>query len=192
METFAPRRAWNYDRFCSAAAAKKMADAYLDSCLCSQTFALVAEVKGAPVGVIMGRESNGRRCPVALRLRRLRSVLGLSLSKEGRAAAELFARIREIDRQLLSSCGKTYEGELVLFVINEQCRGMGLGRKLFRAASERMAARGISSWYLFTDTSCNYPFYEHLGLTRRCEAKRTMAAGGEQGEMTFFLYDGQG
>lgn len=25
------------------------------------------------------------------------------------------------------------------------------------------------NFYLFTDTSCNYGFYEHQGMVRRCE-----------------------
>ena len=32
-------------------------------------------------------------------------------------------------------------------------------------------------------------FYEHLGLKRRCEKKQVVDVKGEQGEMTFFLYD---
>ena len=58
-----------------------------------------------------------------------------------------------------------------------------------RQVVDYMKSRGISAFYLFTDTSCNYPFYEHLGLTRRCEKKQVVDVKGEQGEMTFFLYD---
>ena len=65
----------------------------------------------------------------------------------------------------------------------------GLGRKLFQTVVDYMKSRGTSAFYLFTDTSCNYPFYEHLGLTRRCEKKQVVDVKGEQGEMTFFLYD---
>ena len=80
-------------------------------------------------------------------------------------------------------------GEVTFFAIHEKCRGKGLGRKLFQTVVDYMKSRGISAFYLFTDTSCNYPFYEHLGLTRRCEKKQVVDVKGEQGEMTFFLYD---
>ena len=54
-----------------------------------------------------------------------------------------------------------------------------------------MKSNGISEFYLFTDTSCNYPFYEHLGLTRCCEKKQLIDVKGEKGDMTFFIYEYQ-
>ena len=66
-----------------------------------------------------------------------------------------------------------------------------MGRKLFESVVAYMRSHDISEFYLFTDTSCNYPFYEHLGLTRRCEKKQVIDVKGEIGDMTFFIYDYQ-
>lgn len=60
--------------------------------------------------------------------------------------------------------------------------------KLFQTVIDYMKSQDISNFYLFTDTSCNYPFYEHMGLTRRCEKKQII---GEKGDMTFFIYEYQ-
>lgn len=67
---------------------------------------------------------------------------------------------------MLDNCSKQYEGELAFFALNEDYRGMGLGRKLFDEAKKYMEKEEIPDFYLFTDTSCNYKFYEHMGLKR--------------------------
>ena len=60
---------------------------------------------------------------------------------------------------------------------------------MFYMAVEYLRSQNIREFYLFTDTSCHYPFYEHLGMTRRCELQHTMQVAGESEAMTFFLYD---
>lgn len=183
------RETWKYDRFCSPKTAKKMADVYLNSCLVNQTFIRVAEMNGEPVGIIMGKNIQDHKCPFSLRLRWLRSIISLYLSKEGRDVSKIFSCVQGIDKELLSHCSEDYKGELAFFAIREKCRGKGIGRKLFQAAVDDMRANGISKFYLFTDTTCNYPFYEHMGLVRRCEKQQEISVNGERESMTFFIYD---
>ena len=85
--------------------------------------------------------------------------------------------------------GKDYKGELSFFAVSETCRGKGLGRKLSETLVDDMRSQNIPDFYLFTDTSCNYPFYEHLGMIRRCEKKQSVKVNEERGDMTFFLSD---
>ena len=183
------REAWQYDRFCSPRTAAGLAKVYLTSCLINQTFIRVAEVDGQPAGVIMGKDIARHQCPLSLRLKWLRSIVELSLSKEARTVSRVFTRVQEIDDELLAASGKNYQGELAFFAVGADCRGKGIGKLLFEAVVEEMRSCGIPEFFLFTDTSCNYPFYEHMGLTRRCEKHWTMEMGGRREEMTFFLYD---
>ena len=44
-------------------------------------------------------------------------------------------------------------------------------------------------FYLFTDTTCNYGFYEHQGMIRRLEKEHTFHIKGQQRVMNFFIYD---
>ena len=46
-----------------------------------------------------------------------------------------------------------------------------------------------SYFFLFTDTTCNYPFYERRGMERRGERVHTFAAKGKSGTLTMFIYD---
>lgn len=185
------REAWKYDRFCTPKTASKMARVYLNSCLINQTFTQVAVINDTPVGIIMGKNIQKHKCPLTLRIKWMASIISLYISKEGREISKIFECVQGIDKELLSRCGKEYKGELAFFAISEQCRGKGLGRKLFETAVDYMRSQNIPEFYLFTDTSCNYPFYEHIGLMRRIEKKQVINVKGEKGDMTFFIYDYQ-
>lgn len=185
------RETWKYDRFCSPKTAAKMARVYLSSCLTNQTFTRVAVMDDTPVGIIMGKNIEKHQCPLMLRMKWIASIISLYVSKEGQEISKIFQCVQGIDQELLSGCEKNYKGELAFFAISEKLRGKGLGRKLFQTVVDYMQSQNIPEFYLFTDTSCNYPFYEHLGLTRRCEKKQAIHAQGQTGDMTFFIYDFQ-
>lgn len=59
--------------------------------------------------------------------------------------------------------------ELQLFVVSSRSRGHGVGGTLFRRMKRRLSAYGVERYYLHTDTSCNYSFYDHQGLERIAE-----------------------
>lgn len=183
------RETWKYGRFCCAKVAKKMAKVYLNSCLIEQTFTRVAVINHIPVGIIMGKNIQKHKCPLKLRIKWLKSIVSLFVSKEGRKISKIFGSVKGIDEELLADCDKKYKGEVVFFAISEKCRGKGLGRRLFQTVTDYMKSQHISEFYLFTDTSCNYPFYEHLGLIRRCEKKQVIDVNDEKEEMTFFIYE---
>ncbi len=182
------RDTWNYDRFCSQKTAKKLARVYLDSCLADQTYTQVALMKDTPVGIIMAKKIAARRCPLRLRLNLGFSVVSLLSSQEGRAVFRAFWEVDKIDRDLLSE-SKPYDGELAFFAVSRSCRGIGIGKMLFQRAIEYMKAQKISSFYLFTDTSCNYGFYEHQGMRRKGAKECSMEIGGQTEKFEFFLYD---
>ena len=145
----------------------------------NQTFTQVALVDEVPVGIIMVKDRREKRCPFRLRLRMLLSVASLFLSKEGRMVTRFFSGVEEIDRQLLQDTQTEYQGEIAFFAVNSRYRGIGLGKKLFDAARDYMRNRRISNFFLFTDTTCNYPFYERRGMERRGERVHTFAAKGK-------------
>ncbi len=183
------REAWHYDELCSGVAAAKLADIYLSSCLINQTYTQVAVADGVPVGIIMGKNRKTHRCPLSLRWQFLTSLLSLCLCKEGRTVSKIFVDVEAIDKELLAQCTKDYPGELAFFAVSAACRGKGIGKALFEHLKAYMKSQNISSFYLFTDTSCNYPFYEHAGMKRRQEKAHTFITPTQKREMRFFLYD---
>lgn len=183
------REAWHYDQMCPPQTAKKMAKAFLSSCLANQTFTQVAVLKGRAVGVIMGKNIGKHRCPVQYRFRQIASIFSVLADKAGRRISSIFKNVSEIDRELLKRSNMKYQGELAFFAVREDCRGLGVGKRLYEKLLSYMKSQQIQHFFLYTDTSCNYPFYEHQGLKQRCRESHVFSIKDKKEEMIFFLYD---
>nr|WP_122012518.1 GNAT family N-acetyltransferase [Maliibacterium massiliense] len=184
------RKTWHYDAFSSPKTAAKLARVFLSSCLANHTFSRVALRDEKPVGIILGKDIAAYKCPFGARLKQLWAILSLLLSREGRRVSKIFGNVSGVDKALLEDCGKAYPAELVLFAVDPACRGEGIGKMLFQSFLDYMRAQRLKEFYLFTDTSCNYGFYEHQGMTRRQEQTRVFTINGQPAEMHFFIYDG--
>lgn len=181
--------AWNYNDLCSSKTAHKMAKVFLSSCLTNQTYTRVALLDNQPIGVIMAKDSKSHKCPLKYKMKQAFAIISLYLSKEGRSTSQIFSNVNEIDRELLEKCKKEYEGELAFFAISSKARGKGIGKKMFNDMLEYMKSQSINNFYLFTDTSCNYGFYEHQGMNRCAEQSQSFIIKGKEAKMTFFIYD---
>lgn len=185
------RETWHYDEFSSPKTASKLARIFLSSCLTNYTFSRVALDNGVPIGIILAKNISIHRCPFQLKIQQYKAIVSLLLTKEGRKVSKIFGNVNGIDKQLLQDCGKSYPAELALFAVDSSCRGKGIGNRLFEAAITYMKEQKIAEFYLFTDTSCNYGFYEHQGMTRRCEQEHIFHINGQTAQMNFFIYDYQ-
>lgn len=182
------RKTWQYDRFCSPKTAERLSRLYLAGCMANQTFRKVAEVDGRPVGVIMGKNCKTWKPSLSGLVHQTTAALALMSGKEGRGVARAFSGIGKVDKELKKDSKKEYPGELSFFVLNERYRGLGIGKMLFEALLDYMEKQKISRFYLYTDNSCNYGFYEHQGM-RRCGQRSYKVPLAVENEMQFFLYE---
>lgn len=183
------RETWNYDKFCSPKTASKLAKVFLSSCLTNYTFSRVAVLDERIVGIILVNNKAKHKCPLSYKLKQIKSIVSLYACKEGRKASKIFGNVYGIDQQLLNENHKSYPAELALFAVDSSCRGKGIGKKLFQSALDYIQQQELNEFYLFTDTSCNYGFYEHQGMVRRCEKKHSFNINGQTASMHFFIYD---
>ncbi len=183
------RKTWDYDKFATPETAGKLAKAYLSSCLANQTYTRVAEVNGVTAGVILGKNIEKHRCPLRYRCRQITALCQLLISKEGREILNFYRDVDGIDDQLLKRCGKDYQGEVSLFALSPEYRGLGIGKKLFDCLLAYMKSQSIEDFYLYTDTSCNFGFYEHQGMKRQQQHKQLVNLRGQNGNLEFYLYD---
>lgn len=183
------RKTWDYDKFATPKTARRLAKVYLATCLTNQTYTRVAEVDGVPAGLIFGKDIEKHHCPLKYRLRQLFAVCGLLISKEGRGILNFYKSVDDIDSQLLKQCNKDYKGEIALFALSPEYRGLGIGKMLFHCLLAYMKSQSISDFYLYTDTSCNFGFYEHQGMVRQQQYKHLVNMKGQKGELEFYLYD---
>lgn len=183
------RRTWKYDELCCPSTAGRMAALFLSACLTDHTFSRVAVSSGRPVGIILADNKAKHKFMPGLQLRYLKDAAALFLSKDGRKVSKFFKTINDTDRQLLSSCGKKYPAELALFAVDPDFRGLGVGKRLFQSVLDYLHGQQLDEFYLFTDTTCNYGFYEHQGMTRKNETLLTFNINGRSFKTNFFIYD---
>lgn len=181
-------KTWKYDELCNHKTARLLSKVFLYSCLTNQTFIKVATIENIPVGIIMGKNILKYRCPFQYRVKQIISIIRLMLSKEGRRVSHIFRHVNQVDQKLIDECHQSFQGELAFFVVNEDYRGFGIGQKLFQCLCDYMKKERIHDFYLYTDTSCNYGFYEHQGMKREGQKIATFEIEGHRQEMTFFLY----
>ena len=182
------RKTWQYDLFCGPKVSKRMGKIYLLGCLSQQSFTQVALLDNQPVGVIMCADKRTQKTPLWVRMRQIRASISLGLSKEGRTIGRIFGAIDGVDEQLLQTQSKLYDGELVFFAVSAENRGTGIGKALFEKALAYMQREEIEDFYLYTDTTCNYAFYERQGMIRVGEKTYQMPIK-TKSEMTFYLYE---
>ena len=183
------RKTWNYDRFAGPKTAKRLARVFLTSCLTNQTFSRVALLEGKPVGIILAKNSAAHKCPFSYRWQQICAIASVLFTREGRKVSKIFQGVNGVDKELLKRCKTPYPAELALFAVDASSRGKGIGKLLFQEALSYMKEQKLPSFYLYTDTSCNYGFYEHQGMVRRQEQDKVFSVNVEEAKMTFFIYD---
>lgn len=63
----------------------------------------------------------------------------------------------------------TTQAELELFMVNPDVRGAGVGGALWRQLLAALHSMGVRAFFLHTDSSCDFGFYDHKGLSRVAE-----------------------
>lgn len=183
------RETWHYDELTTPKIAEKLAKVFLSSCLTNYTYSRVALFDNKAVGIILVNYKEQHKCKFSYRLKQIMSILSLFMHKEGRKVFKIFGSISGIDKVLLEEANLNYDGELALFAVDSKMRGKGVGKELFNSALSYMDEVKMNDFYLFTDTSCNFGFYEHQGMKRRVEKDHTFNIDGQESKMHFYIYD---
>lgn len=184
------KETWGYENYCSTKIADKMSLLYLYSCLGAQTFTEVAEIDGEAIGIVMAKSDEKYHISIQPLLNQCWTALQLMCYKEGRKIMRIFAGINKIDKELLDNCDEKFNGELCFFVLGERTRGLGIGKKLFNDAKNYMKSTNVKQFYLYTDSTCNYGFYEKQGL-KRINEKIVEIDVQENIKTSFYIYSAE-
>ena len=71
--------------------------------------------------------------------------------------------------QMLERCECDTTYELTLFAVSSKARGHGVGSELLRQMTDHLKEAGAKNYFLYTDTNCNWQYYENRGM-KRCAA----------------------
>lgn len=165
---------------------------YVYSCLAEATYTCVAEKDNKIVGVIM--ENAKTDYSVFKHILYLWKTIKYSLkmkyySKKSNTRTDDYDKIHKIYHQFSKKHKGEFDGVLTLFAVDESCRGAGVGKTLLFGLLKYLEAKETKRIYLYTDTTCNYGFYEHMGFKRLEEEEITLKRDGKMFKMKVFLYD---
>lgn len=183
------RSIWKYDEFYSPSTARLLSRTYLNLCLIEQTYTQVAEVNGQPIGIIMGYNPSKHRLPLRYALLIVRSLIRLMLTKEGRNVIRFQREMDNINKTLLANCERDYQGEVSFFAVHPDYHGKGIGKELFHRLLQYMKDDNVNNFYLFTDTSCSYGFYEGQNMKRCGAENHSFQLWKKNLTITFFIYE---
>lgn len=191
---------WDYKKYClKEKSAKYMSKIFLYQCLIEHTFSKVAVYEDEVIGVILGRCQKRKKEEQEVHNKKSKritkyyfrlfwNIFLFSLSKDGRNNSRLGDIIAQVDKRLYQKCQISFEGELVFFVVDERLRGLGVGKQLFNYFRDYMKYQKTKNFYVFTDTTCNYRFYERQGFERLAEETVKLSTCNGDFYEDFFIY----
>lgn len=184
--------AWNFDKFIDNKKSKEhMLKGFMRTALSNQNYTQIAEVDGEAVGLLFGRipKSKGRAkslksMPIAL----YHGIYLFIKGKNERKMLQDFGKMIVAYEKLRKNTGKKFDAEIVLFIVNSKCRGLGIGKELINNYLDYCNKQKVKSLYVMTDTNCNYGFYDHMGFTKEGSQKVTFDLYSGAMEFDVFIY----
>jgi len=166
---------------------------YVNMALHKSSFTKVAVLDSQPVGVIMGYVDGDE--PVGRLLMDDSAIYTLALlntvEHDQKAIYEYLSKTQEVYDKLYETVGIDYDANLVFIAVTEKARGLNVGKQLWFKLLDYLKQKDVQSVYLFSDTECNFGFYDHMGFTKRVSLETQFVFEDTPGnfEQTIFLYD---
>lgn len=184
------KQTWHFEKHCgNEISARRMAKLYLRDALAEQNAVIVAEENGKIIGTIMMRDDKcGAKASLKQKAARLFATANVMRAKAGRKGHRIYKKVNIVDRSLLATTGREFGGELTFFAVADKAQGKGVGKKLLGEAREYFYARGCQSFYVFTDTACNYGFYDSQGFKKIAE-KPLIGYNMRKSGFVYFMYE---
>ncbi|HCQ90394.1 MAG TPA: GNAT family N-acetyltransferase [Clostridium sp.] len=171
---------------------KSLLKMYLQSCLAEKTFSCIAEKDGKVVGVILGQAKSDYKY-----LAHLNHIFAVAFHSTAmtlksalyQCSTSDYKKVHEIYHKLILGKEKEFDGVLTLFAVTQDCRGLGVGKKLLFNFFEYLKKKNSTHIYLYTDSSCNYGFYDSQGFVRLGEETVQITSEHKSSTLNVFLYN---
>ncbi len=183
---------WSYEKMFSKQVAYHFAHTFLYFELVRESFTQVAELDGKAIGIIIGDVKNeSKNFKNYLYYPKLVwHASHLLLSKEGRRVLLKYAgEVASLNKQMIKDQNELFDSEIALFAVSPQAQGLGVGSTLYNYFLNTIKKKNLNTFFLYTDTTCNFGFYEHKGLERITAIKKYVDSPVNK-EIEFFLYKG--
>ncbi|MHB0882323.1 GNAT family N-acetyltransferase [Paenibacillus sp. SEL1] len=164
---------------------------FISPILNRSTFGRVATLDGEVIGVIFGSrvgEATSYRLLQEDYTSELLQLLNLN-DIERKVFVELTSMTNEANSKLIRGKENEFQGCLEFFAVSEEARGKKVGKKLFNGLISYLRDTKANKIYLYTDTMCNYGFYDHNGFVRLDEKATVFNLPIGKLENTNFIYE---
>ncbi len=182
---------------------QKIADgfgkAYLFYCLFESSYAFTLKYKNVPIAFISWKENKNfckkNLCGKITFFTKLKGIfkcikyfIPILFCRDFSYQLKAWKAFFDGTKSLKEKLPHSYDAQLVLFISSKDFRGKGLGRKLFEFFAKTLEEHNLHSFFLQTDTECNYKFYDKIGL-RKIESKQMSEKNGSmQEDWEIFIY----
>ncbi|WP_461612487.1 N-acetyltransferase [Clostridium sp. Marseille-QA1073] len=131
------------------------------------SFGKVAVKDGTVVGIILGHAKGDKKCYGFLR--HIFKIAFQSFSilfhpKKDRQCVIEYLKLFKTYKELMKNREHLFAGNIVLLALSKECRGLGVEKALMYNLFEYFKSKSEKSIYVYTDTACNYGFYDHIGF----------------------------
>lgn len=142
---------------------------YLQDCILESSFSKVAEKDNKVIGIILGKANKDNTklikeySPLINDPTELESIMEI---KENKAIISEFLKIKDTYTEIIEGRKNNFQGCIQLFIVSKESRGLGIGKALVTHLFNYMRSMNVQSLYLYTDTRCNYGFYDRHDFKR--------------------------
>lgn len=162
---------------------------YLQDCILDSSFSKVAQIDDKVIGFILGNAKKDKNrisnCGNPLNFNNNEIDLMIS-NEENKNLLKEFSKITDTYKELIKKKENTFQGCVQLFVVSEKSRDLVVGKNLIKHLFDYMKSMDVKSLYLFTDTRCNYGFYDSQNFNRIDEKEVYFDSIGSS--LNIFLY----
>ena len=162
---------------------------YLQDCILDSSFSKVAQMDDKVIGFILGNAKKDKNhisnCGNPLNFNNNEIDLMIS-NEENKNLLKEFSKFTDTYKELIKKKENTFQSCIQLFVISRESRGLGVGKNLIKYLFDYMKSMDVKSLYLFTDTRCNYGFYDSQNFNRIDEKEVYFDSIGSS--LNIFLY----
>lgn len=158
--------AWRYYEWVPQKAVRPMGSYYFAEMLAASDRIWIAEENGMPIGIAAVKNKRKHTNRLNFKLRQIWAFFEIMFCGQGKSEFYQFMETEKLDEELLREAGRDFDAELVLLIVSGEHKGFGIGGHLYQNFLSYLEKEGLKSFYLFTDSSCDYGFYEQKKLTR--------------------------
>jgi len=181
-------KTWLEDDPLSRSEALALAKGYLTRELASSDYVCVAEIDGRPVGILAARDLKKHTSRMHYWRMALHALMRGALSRAGFDDVVQFIKTERLDERMLKASGRKFDASIALLAVDRDEKGMGIGGSLYNHFLDYLRQMNRHSFYLFTDSYCDYRFYEHKGLTCIGKEGFLWTTGDKAESSEFYMY----